>query len=159
VSASAFTTATVERDATVSMETDTNGVIQLEAGTVNGISNTGDELQIELTDLNTNGEFVFGNPSDPTSTYAINITNSDGDSHDFSAKYAIESDPAEDTDNVEFATYNGSGDSVANFTEGATWNDLTNLSDGDSLYVVLTINTTDVSSENALDGTLHIRAN
>jgi hypothetical protein len=176
VSASAFTSATVERDASVSVATDADAVVGLEEGSVNGIStDTDGELQLNLDEgsgLNVDTTFKFGSTSSPT--YAFRIENNGGQSYDFSAKYVLDSsDPNSNVNNVHFDLYDTSNlDTVEyDFSEVATtdsssdWNSLGTFSaysgSGDTgvKYVIITVDTTALDGNtDDLSGTLKIKA-
>jgi hypothetical protein len=162
VSASAFTTATVERDADVAVKIDSSAVIKIEPGTHSGISESSDVLQINLDDLNRDSDFDFGQPSTAESTYAFKITNNDGSkSHDFEAKYEMPSDPATGTAHVTFDVYNSNDNSQASFSEedfSSGFTPMGTFSDGETKYVLLSINTADMSTSNTYTGTLTIHA-
>jgi hypothetical protein len=162
VSASAFTTATVERDAEITMATDTNAVIGIEANkSVPGVeTNTQDELELNLdqgTGLNTNATFMFGSD---TPTDAFNITNNgDGSIDSVKLKY---SDPdSDDYDNINFTVYDSDGNELGTVSEEDVLTDVTpgsGWSTDGTLQVVVEVDTTNVPSGDSLSGTLTIEA-
>ncbi|MFB6303928.1 MAG: hypothetical protein ABEH47_02080 [Haloferacaceae archaeon] len=163
--ASAFTTATVDRDTNLDVVTDNNAVIGLTAGSSGMVTQTsGGEVTIDstvsgATGVNGNASFTIGNNSSATSTYAIKITNNAGTSKDFTISYSgfVTSDSAK---SLQFELYNSTGSHLATIEQGATSHTVSGLADGSSIYVVVEIKTTngDLGSSHDLSGTLTVSA-
>lgn len=168
--ASAFTTATVARNAQIDVAADENAVIGLEPGPVSGVDTTDGQLSVALgqegsaSGLNADGTFAYGDNSSATSTYAFAVTNNDSDTRYFEFSYALtNTDPDTNTDNVEFELFDDSGSAVSGDAGRASAtedDDLTSVSigSGTTYYVVIVVDTTGVSSGNSLDGTLTVSA-
>lgn len=163
--ASAFTTATVARDAQIDVTDDTQGVIGLTPGDVSGVSTNGSgALNLALGQegsaqgLNTEGTFTYGSDTNPTTTYAFEVTNNDSQAHSIDLSYALDgSDPDGNVANVEFEVYDDTGSLVATASEDSTAA-LGSVSAGTSHYVVVRIDTTGVTSSQSLSGTLTVSA-
>lgn len=156
VGAAAYTSATVNRDATFTVATDAStALIGLSAGSTSGVDGSGDALTVSVADLNTDGTFVYGDGANIGSSYAFSITNNDGGQRSFTLGYS--------TAGVTFEL----------FQQGTDWTDATSLgvvdsttdvtwtaAAAESIRVVMTIDTTGVASgATTLDGTLNISAN
>lgn len=170
--ASAFTTAALERDATIDVETDSNGLIELGPGQSDAISENADgELTIEMTDgsavsgPNPAAEFVFGDPSSLDGSgsgyvYAFNVTVTDEmtGSGEMTLRYSDVGTP--DEGNVEFAVYDESGTELTTASDDTdgTFSPVTD----ETYYVILGIDTgggnasTDLTDGDDLSGTLTI---
>jgi hypothetical protein len=72
---------------------------------------------------------------------------------DFS--YSMPSDPNGSVVNVQFNVYDDTGSSVGTFSEDSSTS-VTGVSDASTLYVVMTIDTTGVSSNDDLSGNVSI---
>ncbi|MEF8819220.1 MAG: hypothetical protein V5A31_06135 [Haloferacaceae archaeon] len=164
--ASAFTTATVARDAQIDVANDENGAIGLTAGSVSGVSQNGSgALNLALGQegtaqgLNTEATFAYGDTSSPTTTFAFEVTNNDSQAHDIDLSYAFDgNDPNTNAVNVEFVVYDSSGGaSVATASEDSTAT-IAGVGGGVSHYVVVQIDTTGVASSDDLSGTLEVSA-
>ena len=162
--ASAFTTATVARDAQIDVANDENGAIGLTAGSVSGVSQNGTgALNLALGQegtaqgLNTEGTFTYGATGSPTSTFAFKVTNNDSQAHDLTLSYAFDgSDPSSAT-NVEFFVYDDTGSQVATASEGGSAT-ISGVGGGTSHYVLVRVDTTGVTSSEDLSGTLTVSA-
>ena len=153
--ASAFTSATVERDAQIEVQNDDAGVIKLNDGTAQGASITSGTLTIEGDDseaLNREALFRFGDnstPGDAQTTHAFNVTNNDDIAHDFTFDLAS-------TSGVTIELYDGTN-SVGTVTNGGSAT--TSVASGSTLYAVIIVDTDTTTGINAIDGTLTITAN
>ncbi|WP_336362518.1 hypothetical protein [Halalkalicoccus salilacus] len=163
--AAAYSSATVTRDATIGVETDQLGLIQLTPSadftqiTEDGTSGA---LTINFSKLNVGSEFVFGDATAPETTHAFSFVQNDS-ARDFTFEYGLTNgDPSGDT-NVQFEIFgdDGTGSIISQGTviEGGSTNGATvSTTVGTTYYVVLTINTTGVDQSTSLDGTLTISA-
>lgn len=173
IAASAFTTATLSRDANIDVVADPSGIIGLEDGTSGGqvyIGSDG-ELKIDFDrngdglGVNVNSTYVLGNQSSPIASnqYAFNITNQDTVLHNIKLNYTA-NDPnvvAGGTgNNTEFRVYNHStGSNVLTVSEednGGTFQ----ADSGSSHAVVVVADTLhpDVDNKTTLNGTLNVTA-
>lgn len=161
VGAASYTSATVNRDATIAVEEDETAVIGLESGGVSGISDTGDQLTIDLgqgNGLNTAASFTYGDSADPQNTYAFSVTNNDGTGHEFSFDYAITgTDPDSSNANVQFEVFDDNGASVGTASEAGALTGVS-IAPGTAYTVVVTVDTENVDSSESLSGTLTISA-
>jgi len=162
VASTAFTTATIDRDANVDVETDDNGIIGLEANnSVGGIGTNSDELYLNLnqgTGLNIEGQFEFGDNASAPTYEAFNVTNNDGATHDVELDYGgVTSDGSGDA-NVKFEVYDAGGTLLTTVSEESGSQTIT-LSSGESVAVVIIVSTSGQTSGDDLSGTLTITAN
>lgn len=170
IGASAFTSATMNRDATMAVTTDANGLIGLEDGTSGPLvaSTTSGELAINFDDpsttategVNNDAKYTFGNGADPTNQSAFNITNNAQESLSLDLSYSASSTAATDGtyDNVNFKVYDSTGTLVNTVTENT--GQTVTIGSGKTYYVVLVVDTTgtDVASGDSLSGALQINA-
>jgi hypothetical protein len=166
ISATAFTTATLSRDTTVNVVSDSNGIIALTDGTSGGLVDQVDgELKIDFTNAgsgvgaNVNSRYELGDPNNPTSEMAFNITNQDTVDHDLSIEYTGADDEGESGNQIEFQVYDGNGDHLTTVSEGSTVSiGSADFTSGDTLYVVVVVDTSGMSTSGDLSGTLNITA-
>lgn len=157
--ASAFTTATIDRTSTITVASDSNGIVGLNDGSSDMVTQSNEELTIDTTGnnydgLNVNSTFVIGDTNDANNTFAFNVTNNDGASHSMEFGYAMASDPDTNSDQVTFDVYDSTGASQGSFTEST--NGTFTLASTETYYVVMTIDTTGLSSTADLSGTVTI---
>jgi hypothetical protein len=160
VGTSAFTSATVERQSNVDVVTDGSGLIGLEDGTSGPLisQNSTGALAIDLTNAsgsgaNVHANFEFGDPSDPTNSSAFNITNNDGEQHEFSLEYTDIQSTASDSPYLTFEVYDSTGSKIATIQDSGS--DQFTLDAGETLHVVMII---DTGSDDTADysGTLRV---
>jgi hypothetical protein len=89
--ASAFTTATVARDAQIDIQNDDAAVIELADGNASAASTSGGELLLDFDNegLNQDATFVFGDTTDPGASGgdAFYVENNDDLAHEFTINY------------------------------------------------------------------------
>jgi len=156
MASTAFTTATVDRDANIGVQSDEGAVVQLAPGNVGAASvNASGALNVDAgsaNGLNPAGSFTFGDAANPTATYAFNVTNAanDGNQHSYTVSYS----QSAGTGTVGFQFFDDTGAALdtADNANDATFS----LNNGETAFVVVTIDTdadlTDIS------GTLTITA-
>jgi uncharacterized membrane protein len=85
MASTAFTTATVDRNANLNVQTDDTAVVGLTAGNATGGTATDTEgrLLVKFNNVNKNATFSFGDTATPSSTAVFEITNNDGQAHTF----------------------------------------------------------------------------
>jgi len=153
VGAAAFTTATVERDVTVDIAADNNGIIELQDGTADAAAMSGNELVIEpdsaQNGLNVNATFTYGNTSNASGSNGFTITNRDDQTHEFFLNYS-----GSGSGTLEFYVENSSSDSV-NFSDGDSPKSIT-LTPDETAYVVIIVDTK--TGTTSITGTFTIRA-
>lgn len=167
VASSAFTTATLERDTNIDVVADDQGIIALTDGNSGGIvdvdSSTG-ELTIDFavgsaSGVNVNSTYELGDPNDPTSEMAFDITNQDSVAHTIGLNYTVDTgDGVGDPDSsVQFRVYDSTGSQVATEDEESGTDSFTAAS-GETFHVVVIVDTTvgGVDQSSDLSGTLHI---
>ena len=170
IGAAAYTSATVNREATISVATDSAAQIQLGAGDFSQITEntTTGVLDINFTELNSNSTFVFGDSNTPSGSYAFTLAHDEATNRDVTLNYALPdgvTDP-DSTTNVHFEVFSDDGAGTVQSMAVATENDpatgentITDAATGQTYYVVLTIDTTGVQLDtNQLGGTLTISA-
>ena len=168
VGTAAFTTATVTRSSSVGISADDTAVIGLDAGdNVAGVSDTGDKLNVNLGNgngLNIESSFVYGDSSsvEANDDYAVAMTNNAGSSVEFTVNYNVDTDPGSST-SLEFKFYDGdssplqaSGSHVV-VTEGGSGQTFT-LTSGQTVYIVISVDTSGLTSGDDLSGDLEITA-
>lgn len=168
--ASAFTSATIDRSATMDVKTDDKGLIALEDGTSGPLvhQKSSGALEIDLAEsqtagANINSTYKFGNPSDPVNQTAFNITNRGGETHDVSLEYVLNNaDTGSSAQNVKYMVYDpdDSDPDTAEYTvteEDSGPKTLT-LTSGETYNVVVVIDTnSEVVTGDDLSGTLKVR--
>lgn len=164
IGATAYTSATVNREATISVATDSTAQIELTAGGFDQITEntTTGVLDINFPSLNSNSTFVFGDSGGPQASHAFTLTHNEAD-RDVALDYAFtNADPDGTTVNVQFEVFTDDGaGTVASqaVADEDTTGTITSAVSGQTYYVVLTIDTTGVDvSTNDLSGTLTISA-
>lgn len=167
VGASAFTTGSVARSANVDVVSDDQGLIALEDGTSGGLvaMQSDGTLAIDFTSggaggVNPEATYELGNANDPTNQTAFNVSNRDAESHDLTIEYTGVAGAAtgDGTANIQFRVFDGTGNEVATVTEESTSATITDVASGDSLYVVLSLDTTGLTNSTSLSGTLTVSA-
>jgi hypothetical protein len=125
VGASAFTSATVERQTTASVTTDENSLLGLSDGNSGNLvyqdATTG-QLVINMTNgtaggINTDAPFTLGDTANPASTYAFSVTNNDAEAHQIHVAYALTNDDSDSSENLKFQIYDSSETLVGTVTE------------------------------------------
>ncbi|GAD53105.1 hypothetical protein MBEHAL_1865 [Halarchaeum acidiphilum MH1-52-1] len=155
--ASAFTTATVQRDANINVASDSGGLIGLTAGDSELVSSPTDgQLSIDVAQgdasgVNPNSSLTIGNESSP----AFNITNNFPSAHTFNVSYEMGTDPDTTTKNVKFKLFN-STDHVDTVNEDEAYKG--ELSTGDKLRVVVEVDSSGATKSDDLSGNLNITA-
>ncbi|MFD1515725.1 hypothetical protein [Halomarina rubra] len=160
VGASAYSSATVDRTANIQVVGDSNGVIGLTPGGVDGVSNTGGKLSIDLTNLNNKATFDYGSLGSDTTfdtgdSEAFSITNDAGVQKTLTADYSLTNDDGNSVNNLVFTVYDDSGAKVDQFTEESSGLDLT-MGSGVTYHVIISVDTPNSASD--LSGTLSISA-
>ena len=170
VGTAAFTSASVTRSSNVGVAADNAAIIGLEAGSVEGVSEDSDgKLDIDLGSgygLNSGSTFDYGDSSTVNSkeTYAFIMTNNADSSIEFAVNYNSESDPASSTTNLNFEFYSdddsplqdSSGSPIV-ITEDGSGQSFT-LSSAQTVYVVISVDTSGLAGGDSLSGDLEITA-
>jgi hypothetical protein len=157
----AYTRATVTRNVTANVAADSVAVIGLEPGPPEAIYENGnDRLTIDTTvgdssGLNSNGEFVYGDPSDVDTGYGFSVTNNDGSGHDLTVSLQNMSLPGSSWFKIDF--YAADGASLATVSPNSSYT-FTDWNPTNTLYAVVTISTSDTDSGNSIDGDLVFEA-
>lgn len=167
---SAFTTTTLERGVTVSVASDDQGLVALIDGHPGGgvVEQTQQgSLSIDFRKGGANGanveaEFTLGDPSNPTTNQAFRIVNQGTQERDFTFTYTLHN-PGQDGsgENVRFELFRSGGPPAAAVVSETTGGQtITSVGVGESLYVVVKINTIGVNQAQNTDlsGTLEIVA-
>lgn len=163
VGVSAYTSGSVDRTSNVNVVSDDVGLIGLEDGTSGSLvyQNSSGALEIDFArnganGVNTEAHFELGNPSDPTNQSAFNITNNGGDTHDMTVEYTGAGGTADTDANIEFQIYDSSGTKVATVSEESTSATISGVSSGATHYVVIVVDTHELSTSADLSGTLKV---
>lgn len=125
VGASAFTSATVERQANADVVTDENGLLGLTDGNSGNLvyqDAATDQLVIDFengtaTGANTDALFELGDPANPGTSQAFSVQNNDDESHQITASYTLDADDGNADANLEYRIYDGTGTLVGTVTE------------------------------------------
>lgn len=163
VGAAAFTSASVDRSASIDVATDSSGILGLGAGDSAMVTQNGTgALEIDAaigsaTGINTAAVVEVGDGASPTSTYAFNVTNNAGSPKDIEFSYTMSGQDQSNADDVTFEIYGSGGNLDSSFAEGGSTT-VTGVSSGTTYYVVITIDTTGYSAGDDLSGTLSITA-
>jgi hypothetical protein len=158
VASSAFTTMQLDRDASIDVVNDKNGIIALQAHPDSDVvtgTDTG-ALQIDFDQDNTgvgvnvNSTYTVGDNSTPTSTYAFNVTNQNTGALDLTINYTVTTSLTAGS-NVTFHVYDDAGNQLGTVSPG---NPLTEtLNPDETLYVVIEVEGGTASTDD-LSGTL-----
>jgi hypothetical protein len=162
--ASAFNSFSADRSASLDVVSDSNGVIGLSDGGSDYVTTNSDgALKIDVTNngsnsgVNVDATLEIGDPENPSDTYAFSITNNYGQSRTVDLNYALdEGDAAGSSEQVNFTVYDSDGDSVVSVSEDDSGS--FEPSSADTYYVVLTVDTNQVTNSADYSGTLTISA-
>lgn len=168
VGASAFTAATVERQANADVVTDGSGLVGLADGNSGNLvyqDASTDQLVIDFENgtalgANTDALFEFGDPANPGSSQAFTITNNDDEAHQMTAAYSLDADDGNTDANLEFQIYDSTGTLVGTVDEEGTTVNM-NAAAADTYNVVIVVDTghgsaSTLTSTGDLSGTLSI---
>jgi len=163
--AGAFTTGYADRTSTIDVVADSNNaLIGLEDGNTGDIVGaSGDQLTIDFTNASANGAnadayFELGDNSSGNQTYAFKVTNNDGANHKLTLNYTLDTADADSSANVTFEVFDASNthlltaseESVGSTADGA-------FTSGQTVYVVVKVDTTDLATSDSLSGTLRVK--
>lgn len=157
--ASAFTTATVARDAQIDVATDANSIITIEDGGAPGASVTSDgqiELDADGDSLNQDANFTYGDETDPTSNAVFKLTNGDDATQQLTLNY--DADSGSPGAVKLFVMEQGASDSTMINSGGS---ETVTVSSSNTVYVAMAVETPDSVSGTTSDeisGTLYINA-
>lgn len=142
--ASAFTSATVTRDANVNVVADDKAIIGLADGTSGSIvRKSSGRLNVDFaigssSGANSNATFKLGDSSDPTNKYGFAITNNASSQYTFTLDY---SETSGDGNNLEFLVFNDTGSKLGEVNATSSGSlDITAAS-GETHYVVIVLDT------------------
>lgn len=167
VGASAFTTGSVARTASIDVVSDDAGLIALADGTSGGLvaQSSDGKLTIDFTNggaggVNPDASYQLGNSADPTNQTAFNISNLDAEEHDLTVAYENVATGAtgDGTENIQFLLYDATGSQVGTVSEESTSTTITSLPSGETLYVVMDVDTSGLTNSTSLSGTLNVSA-
>lgn len=157
VGAVAFTTATVDRDLSIEVTSDEQGIIGLTPGDVGAVNIVDGILTIDmstdLTDgLNPDAEFYYGSSGEPTTTYAFSITNNDDEARDFTLSLGgFEFEPPAE---LQLLLYQDDDSLIGDLSPDTS--QTTTLAAGESAYVHIDVNTEGLGEDEDMSGTLTI---
>lgn len=161
VASSAFTTVTMDREASIDVVNDESGIIALQAHPDSEVVNGTDTgaLQIDFdhanngVGVNVNSTYTVGSTSSPTSSYAFNITNQNTNDLALTLGYALDGTTTQS--NVKFQLYDDTGADVG--TVSPTSSPSVTLIPGETIYVVVEVSGGPNAADD-LSGTLTISA-
>jgi hypothetical protein len=159
--ASAFTTATVARDAQIDVETDSNSVIQIQDGPAPGASVTNDgklEIDADGDSLNQDANFTYGDETDPETSAAFTVTNGDDSEQQFTLEYDADSGSSGAV-KLFVMEQTASSPTVINSGNSAT----ITVPNGNTVYVAMAVETPDSVSDASsttgeISGTMYVNA-
>lgn len=165
--ASALTSAYVDRTASIDVVSDDTGLVGLSDGNSGSLVQvSGDQLQIDFSSsgangVNTDGQFELGDPANGNQTYAFNITNNDDVAHTLSLNYTLDTAESESGANVTYEVYDSNNTQLLAATDenGEQSSSTDALSSGETVHVVVIVDTTDKTSSDDLSGTLRVKLN
>lgn len=175
VAATAYTTGSVTRSASINVVSDDVGLIALADGTSGGlITHDNGQLTIDLTKggangANVNASYEFGDAADAANAYAFTIANYDTEARDITVDFTLtNSDPDTNVDNLKFALFGSdgtaletdtNGNNIAIATEASAYTAAGVTSNGGQvLHVVLEVDTSGLTDTADLSGDLVISA-
>lgn len=163
ISSAAFSSATVDRSATMDVVGDDVALTGLAPGDTSVVQyDTNNQLQIDFTQatnadgVNANANYTIGDTSNANETYAFNVTNNDDQAHDYTLSYAFDGTPDANS-SVTFEVYDDTGAKVTEATD-STDSSAVNLAAGETAYVVIVADSTDSTPADTLSGELTISA-
>ncbi|MFC5365365.1 hypothetical protein [Salinirubrum litoreum] len=159
VSATAFTSITLQRNANIDVVADDTGIVQLSAGSSDFVTLDNGQLAIDVTNggasgTNVNSTLEIGENATSPTTNAFTITNNDESSHSFTLSYGSLNSDSDTAPNVEFAVFDETGDREASISENS--DGTFTMPSGDTFEVVLVVDTTGSATGDDLSGTLTI---
>ncbi len=163
--ASAFTAATVDRQATVDVVADDTGLLALTDGNSGNLvfqDGSTEQLGIDFGNnsaagANVNAEFELGDPAGPSASNAFTIENRDDEQHEIDVEYTGATTNGEE--NLNISVYDGTDTLVDSVNEEGTTAAFAAPAD-ETFYVVVTVDTgggtapTDLTSTSDLSGTV-----
>lgn len=159
IGAVAFTQADVERDVNVDIVTDDNGPITLNPGSTAAVELVDGLLTVDTNTANANGlngdgSFTYGDDASPSSTHAFSMTNNSGGTRSFTLGFSDFS--LGGTSSITLSVYDDTGTSIGDVS--TTTDQTTTLDAGDTVYAVLSFDTTGLTDGANMNGTLTIDA-
>lgn len=157
----AFTDAEVDRDVNVETAGDSAAVIGLTPGATDAASLNDGALVIDTSTasadgLNVDGTFNYGDQDNPNTENTFTLTNNDDSANTITVEYLADNAAG---DNVEFYFYDETDQTqVAAINAGDT-EFSSELNSGESVDVVMVVNTNGLTDNDDLSGTLQISAN
>lgn len=162
----AFSSTTIERTASVNVASDSEGLLALRDGHPNQdivVEKADGTLAIDLTPgdaagVNKGGTFFIGSNDQPMSDHAFRIVHQGTQPVSITLNYDLSGSDPSGSANVKFDVYDGvDGSHLGQATETAGTT-VPNVQPGDTLYVVVEIDTKGVSKGNDLSGAMDISA-
>ncbi|WP_435066890.1 hypothetical protein [Haloplanus sp. C73] len=145
---------------------DDAGLIALSDGTSGGlVAQSNGKLTIDFTNggaggVNPDASYQLGDDTDPTNKTAFNVSNLDAETHDLTVSYTgVDGGATGDgTANIQFNIYDDTGTQVGTVSEESTSATVSSVASGSTLYVVVNVDTTGLTSSTSLSGTLEVSA-
>lgn len=162
----AFSSATIERTASVNVASDSEGLLGLKDG------HPGQDIVIEKEDgtlaidlspgdaagVNAGGTFLIGSNDQPMNDHAFRIVHQGTQPVSVTLNYDLSGSDPDGAANVKFDVYDGVDQSHLGQATEAAGTTIPNVQPGDTLYVVIEIDTKGVSKGNDLSGAMDISA-
>lgn len=159
IGAVAFTEASVERDVNVDIVTDENGPVTLTPGSTSAVTLENGLLTVDTNTANANGlngdgSFTYGDDAAPSTTHAFSMTNNGGGTRTFTLGFSNFS--LGGTSSITLSVYDDTETSIGDVS--TTTDQTTTLDAGDTVYAVLSFDTTGLTDGANMNGTLTIDA-
>jgi len=161
--ASASLTGSVDRSSNVDVVNDDTGIIALQDGSDGGLvyQNDTGALAVDFTNgsasgVNTAAHFEIGDTANANTTYAFNVTNLGDATHDFTFDYTQNTAHSDGNSNLQFKVYNESESPVGTADEEGNTASVAGVAPGETLYVVIVVDTHGLDSDDDLSGDLTI---
>lgn len=159
IGAVAFTQANVQRDVSVDIVADDAGPITLNPGATPAVTLQNGLLTVDTNTANSNGlngdgTFTYGNSSTPSSTQAFSMTNNSGASK--SVTFGLQNFSLGGSSSITMSIYDSTDTLVGDVTPSSDVT--TSLPASDTLYVVLSFDTSGLENGDTMNGQFTINA-
>lgn len=159
IGSAAYTSLTLDREATVDVVADDNGIVELSPGPVSFVDVQDDQLVIDVTNggaegVNVNSQLEMGDSESPTTVEAFAVTNNDNEERTMNFDYVLDDDNGVSSESITFEVYDSEEileDSFSNTEEAEV-----TFESGETHYVVITVDTEGLTPSEDLSGTVSV---
>lgn len=157
IGAVAFTTATVERELTIDITSDEQGIIGLTPGDSDAVEIVDGRLTIDMSTglsdgLNPDGEFNYGDAGNPTTSFAFSVTNNDNSEREFTL--SLDNFTFDPPAELTLPLYEDDGSLLGELTPDTS--QTVTIDSGSPIYVHIEANTEGLDEGDTMSGTLRI---